>query len=103
VRQLLETVRLLRLDQVQVEQAEALRWLDGAPEPFDIVFLDPPYGAGLQGPAAARLEAGGWLSPGAQVYLEHARGSGLPELPTGWEMVREKRAGQVSYCLLRRA
>ena len=103
VRQLRDNVRLLKLDQqVEVRQGQALRWLAGAAEPFDIIFLDPPYASRLQGPCAKRLEAGGWLASGARVYLEADARGDLPELPPEWELIREKKAGQVRYCLLRR-
>lgn len=38
--------------------------------PFDLVFLDPPYGMGLGEQAMASAVAGGWLSPGALVVWE---------------------------------
>jgi 16S rRNA (guanine966-N2)-methyltransferase len=40
--------------------------------PFDLAFLDPPYGQGLAGPALASLVAGGWLAPGALAVVEEA-------------------------------
>lgn len=68
--------------------------------PYDIVFLDPPFGAGLWGKAAARLESGGWLAPEALVYVE---APGLPPgLPAAWRPWREGKAGEVGYHLLRR-
>lgn len=70
--------------------------------PFDIVFLDPPYAAGLLGPAATALEAGNWLSRDARLYLECDANRGLPELPPNWELVRAARAGQVGYHLAMR-
>lgn len=51
-----------------------------AGEPFDLVFLDPPYGQGLGEQALARLVEEGWLKPGAMVVFE--RGSGEPEIET---------------------
>lgn len=41
-------------------------------QPFDLVFLDPPYGKGLGERALASALAGGWLRPGAVVVLEEA-------------------------------
>ena len=46
--------------------------------PFDLAFLDPPYGQGLGETALAKLKAGGWLAPGAIIVLE--RGAGEPAL-----------------------
>jgi 16S rRNA (guanine(966)-N(2))-methyltransferase RsmD len=67
---------------------------------FDVIFLDPPFDAGLQGPALAAvrrlLAAGGLLYLEAPTVLapEQARQAGL-------EIVRSGRAGQVSFHLLR--
>jgi 16S rRNA (guanine966-N2)-methyltransferase len=49
-------------------------------EPFDIVFLDPPYLSGLVPPTLGRLARGGWLVPGARVVCELAADEIL-ELP----------------------
>ena len=75
---------------------------DEALAPFDIVFLDPPFGAGLWGEAAARLESGGWLAPEAFVYVEAPAGALPPGLPAAWRPWREGKAGEVGYHLLRR-
>ena len=40
--------------------------------PFDLAFLDPPYGQGLATPALAGLVAGGWLGPSALVVVEES-------------------------------
>jgi 16S rRNA (guanine966-N2)-methyltransferase len=42
--------------------------------PFDLIFADPPYGKGLGEKALASLVAGAWLSTGAVVVLEEAKG-----------------------------
>lgn len=70
--------------------------------PFDIVFLDPPFGANLWGEAAARLESGGWLAPEAFVYVEAPAGALPPGLPAAWHPWRDGKAGEVGYHLLRR-
>jgi 16S rRNA (guanine966-N2)-methyltransferase len=86
--------------EVRVEQADALRWLVGTtPRPFDVVFLDPPFALGLLGSACDLLAGRGWLAPDARVYLETSAHVGLPELPLGWHLVRDKAAGQVRYAL----
>lgn len=46
--------------------------LPAAPHPFDIVFLDPPYGSGLLAPALASLTDGGWLAAGGRIVGEVA-------------------------------
>lgn len=44
----------------------------GLAEPFDLVFLDPPYHAGLGARALTKLAPGGWITPDATVVLECA-------------------------------
>ncbi|MEZ5583766.1 MAG: 16S rRNA (guanine(966)-N(2))-methyltransferase RsmD [Candidatus Competibacteraceae bacterium] len=83
----------------QVLQKDALTWLDGDSEPFDVVMLDPPFYQGLIGPVCAALEARGWLTPKAFIYLEAEQGLQHLLLPTAWTIYREKTAGQVSYRL----
>lgn len=84
----------------EIVESDALGYLAGAAEPFDIVFLDPPYASGLLAPCLARLAAGHWLGSGALVYIEARQGE-LPELPAGWQLARSKTAGQVGYHLAR--
>lgn len=96
----------LRCNRGRVERVDALAWLERGPlssKPFDVVFLDPPYGDALLPVLAARLEDGGWLAPGAWVYLEDAAARGEPTLPPGWTLLRSKSAGDVGYHLARRA
>jgi len=97
-----ETVNQLASGRAQVVQADALVWLGGAPEPFDIVFVDPPFDSGLIPAAMRALEAGGWLMPAARIYLEGPAKAGPPELPRGWVLHRSGRAGAVGYHLARR-
>jgi 16S rRNA (guanine966-N2)-methyltransferase len=82
--------------------ADSTRPADAAP-PFDIVFLDPPFASDLLASAARLLEDGGWLAPGALIYVESDAHSPLPPLPGRWTQVKAKQAGTVRYHLLARA
>ena len=94
-----EIVTTLAPDRGRVIHREALSWLAEPPQPFDIAFLDPPFGSGLVAPAARALELGGWLQPDARVYLEMPATEGPPVLPAGWTLHRSGRAGAVGYHL----
>lgn len=85
---------------IEILHCDALRWLDGSGRAFDIVFLDPPFAEGLLSSAAEHLADGGWVRAGTRVYLEAPLQTGFPELPRGWRLVRDKRAGQVRYGLV---
>ena len=45
-----------------------------APQACSLVFLDPPYRAGLLASAVAHLRGAGWIAPGAIIVTETARG-----------------------------
>ncbi|CRI65023.1 putative SAM-dependent methyltransferase [Thiocapsa sp. KS1] len=99
-RQLEANARRLGAGETRIVQGDALRWLEGAGSPFDIVFLDPPFAEALWTPAIARLDRRGWLKPGSRVYLEAPMRIGFPDLPPDWNLVRDKTAGQVRYGLV---
>ena len=59
-------------------------------EPFDLVFLDPPYGKSLGQAAIASCMAGGWLSPSAVIVWEESS----PQIPPqGFAMIDQRKYG----------
>ena len=60
-------------DGVEIVHADAIAWLGGLGERYDIAFVDPPYASGLAVPALVALEPR--LKPGARVYVEAPRPS----------------------------
>jgi 16S rRNA (guanine966-N2)-methyltransferase len=86
----------------QVEQADAHRFLAASAEPFDIVFLDPPFASDLLPVSARLLEGGHWLAPAALIYVECAAREGPPPLPERWKLIKGKHAGEVGYYLFAR-
>lgn len=71
---------------------------DGAP--FDLAFLDPPYGQGLGERALAGLAAGGWLAPGALCVFE--RGAEEPDpAVAGFEPLDARRYGAAKVHFLK--
>lgn len=99
--QLRGNLERLKVTDARVVEADAAGFLAGPAEPFDLVFLDPPFGADLWAAAAQKLEQGGWLRAGAFVYVE-APVEAAFALPPGWAPHRENRAGAVRYALYRR-
>jgi 16S rRNA (guanine966-N2)-methyltransferase len=97
-----ETIATLGAGRSVLVTADAFRYLAGAPRPFDVVFLDPPFAQGRLAELCTLLEFGGWLAPRAYVYLEGAARDGIPPLPEAWETARETRAGEVHGVLARR-
>ncbi|WP_344958581.1 16S rRNA (guanine(966)-N(2))-methyltransferase RsmD [Zobellella aerophila] len=86
----------------KVINSDAQTYLAGPPEPFDLVFLDPPFHQDLLSQVCTRLEQDGWLAPEARIYIEREQISNEPALPGNWRRLKDKRAGQVSYQLYQR-
>ena len=101
VRQLVRNVATLGEDRIEVIHTDALRWLNHDGQPFDIVFVDPPFADGLLVPACESLNRNQWLASGALVYLEWSARAPIQALPAGWDLTREKKAGEVRYGLVR--
>lgn len=72
--------------------------LGSASRQHHLVFLDPPYGQGLAGPALTHLAAHGWLAPGALISVETAA---TDPLETDLEPLVERRFGKARVRLLR--
>ena len=81
--------RLDRGDDCTVTAFDAVR-LPLAPHPFDLVFLDPPYGQRLGALALAAAKDGGWLAPGAIVVWEE---NAQQIAPRGFRRMDAKRYG----------
>jgi 16S rRNA (guanine966-N2)-methyltransferase len=79
----------------------AARFLRTPAEPFQIVFLDPPFGKDALAEYIPLLDQGGWLNVGSLVYLENERVGGVPPMPKRWELLKSKSAGEVGYHLAR--
>jgi 16S rRNA (guanine966-N2)-methyltransferase len=79
----------------------AARFLRTPGPPFDIVFLDPPFGTNALAEYVPMLDSGEWLKVGGLVYLENERTAGVPALPGNWELLKSKSAGEVGYHLVR--
>ncbi len=86
-----------------VVRADALRYLSGDARPYQLVFLDPPFAAGLLSEAARLLDERHWLAEGALIYVECRAREGLPPLPARWQPLKAKRAGEVGYHLFAHA
>ena len=101
VRSLQASQARLGVAALRVEQADALAWMTRcAAARFDLVLLDPPFGADLQAPAlaaAAPLAVSGGL-----LYLESPDALSIDGVPAGFALARQGRAGAVHYHLLRR-
>ena len=86
------TAKLLRRDATDLGPAGTLG-------PFDLIFLDPPYGKGLGERALSSARAGGWIAPDATIVLEESRDTVL-DLPPGFVLDDRREYGAAAVHFL---
>lgn len=101
---LTENLQTLRLDNCEVCRQDALQWIasSASPEKFNIVFLDPPFDSDLLGKSCSELESSARLVSNCLIYIEQAHPVTPDDIPSTWSLLKEKKAGNVFYCLYKR-
>ena len=90
---------LSALSQAKCVNDEAASFLQSSETPYDIVFMDPPFGMGLAAAVGDLLASRSLLNPGALIYLEAGVSDESPDIPPNWRLHREKSSGEVCYRL----
>lgn len=78
----------------------ASEFLATADNTCDVIFVDPPFSAGLVEETLGQLAQSACVGDRTLVYLETGADEPLAPLPRGWSVHRDKRSGGVSYRLL---
>jgi 16S rRNA (guanine966-N2)-methyltransferase len=94
---LLKNAQLLKTTHTEICCVDSLKYLAQKPsEPFDIIFLDPPYSLHLIEPCLKLLSNNAFLKPTTLIYVEDNQP--IPEIP-GFKKHKESKASSV-YCAL---
>lgn len=94
-----ENIAKLRCaDEVTVMRNDATRLGAWPNAPFDLVFLDPPYGKDMGQKALQAARAGGWLADGAMIVWEENAPMVAPE---GFKRLDTRKYGDTHVTLLR--
>ncbi|MFN7096649.1 MAG: 16S rRNA (guanine(966)-N(2))-methyltransferase RsmD [Gammaproteobacteria bacterium] len=101
IKQLKLILTQFNADNATVLQYDVRHKLTTPPQPYDIVFLDPPFGFGYLQVVCETLQQPGWLNPGAYIYMESEATLRELSLPDTWEMLKQKVNGNVCYRLIR--
>ncbi|STY63576.1 16S rRNA (guanine(966)-N(2))-methyltransferase RsmD [Mannheimia haemolytica] len=95
--QLKKNLQALKSEEGSVIHTDTLSYLaqKNNGEPFDIVFIDPPFHQGFVPQVISLLAENNWLAPNAILYVETEKNHPPLELPQGWQILKEKTAGMV--------
>lgn len=95
----LENVKKLRAEEATSLMRNDATALGAWPAaPFDLVFLDPPYGKGMGQAALAAAATGGWLAQGAVIVWEE---NAPMHAPRGFTRTDRRKYGDTHVTLLR--
>lgn len=83
----------------QVYQQDALSFLRQSNGRFDLIFVDPPYDAGLYGEVLETINSVDKLSDGGIILCESRRDTPMPEMRAPYRKKKEYRYGKVKLCL----
>jgi len=67
-------------------------------QPATLVFIDPPYGAGLLAPGLEALDKAGWIAPGAIICTELGLRDEVPE--TRFTQLTDRSHGKARLLIL---
>ena len=96
-----KNLQTLNEGNVKVVRANAISWLESQKniEPFEFVFLDPPFKKNLLLDSISLLESNYMITDNGKIYIETEVENNLRQLPPTWRLRQKKQAGRVSYCL----
>ncbi|WP_299594014.1 16S rRNA (guanine(966)-N(2))-methyltransferase RsmD [uncultured Microbulbifer sp.] len=91
---------LLQAEGARVHNCPAEVFLSQPVEPFDVIFVDPPFANDLWQSALAGLIEAGCVANNTLIYVESPRSTPI-NAPGDWQLEKEKQAGQVCMRLFR--
>ncbi|MFJ8141964.1 16S rRNA (guanine(966)-N(2))-methyltransferase RsmD [Streptomyces sp. NPDC096013] len=85
--------------EVRAGKAEQIVQTPAPTDPYDIVFLDPPYVVADHDlrEILLTLRSGGWLAPDALVTVERSTRGGEFGWPDGFDAIRARRYGEGTF------
>lgn len=94
-----QNIKKLRAeDAATLLRTDATALAGHAGTPFDLVFLDPPYGKRMGQAALTAARAGGWLAQGAVIVWEE---NAPMDAPAGFVRTDRRKYGDTHVTLLR--
>ena len=89
-------------DKGRVVSGDSVEFLKSIREKFDIIFLDPPYEAGVLEPVIAHIAKFDILAPHGIIVAEHPANMVLPSLEAPYRLHRTYRYGKIGLTVYRR-
>ena len=92
-----DNIQLLDLpaQQAQIIRGNSLDMLNTLSQPYELIFLDPPFNQGLLPQTIERIVEKALLAIDGVIYIE-CEGQGIVySVPENWQLMKEKRSAQI--------
>ncbi len=100
--QLKKNLASLKTDKGMVINTDTLAYLaqKNNDNPFDIIFIDPPFHHQFVPQILPLLQQNNWLAENALIYVETEKNHPPLPLAENWQIIKEKSAGMVTSRLI---
>ena len=101
-KQLKKNLASLKTDKGTVINTDTLTYLSqkNSTEPFEIIFIDPPFHHNFVPQVLTLLQQNNWLAENALIYVETEKNHPPLLLAKNWQVIKEKSAGMVTSRLI---
>lgn len=89
-------------DRARVVAGDSMEYLKSLRQPFDLIFLDPPYESDLLETAISHIAKFDILAPHGIMVAEHPVDKRLPALAPPYRMGRSYRFGKIGFTIYHR-
>ncbi|WP_154061005.1 16S rRNA (guanine(966)-N(2))-methyltransferase RsmD [Buchnera aphidicola] len=98
VKRIKETLKKFLIKNISVLHVKTQKWLKKKGNPFDIIYLDPPFNNKLLlNQSIIYLEKYNWTQKNSIIYIEHADNNIY--IPNNWKLMKKKKIGIVLLSL----
>lgn len=100
--QLKKNLASLKTDKGTVINTDTLTYLSqkNSTEPFEIIFINPPFHHNFVPQVLTLLQQNNWLAENALIYVETEKNHPPLLLAKNWQVIKEKSAGMVTSRLI---
>jgi len=90
------------VQKAQLIRGDSIKVLQQLTEPYDVIFLDPPFQQNLLEPSIEKIVAASLLRPKGLIYIE-CEGQGADyAVPDNWSCIKDKKSSQIISRLYQR-
>jgi len=96
IKQLQENLHRLNFKQIKVKQQNAIQFINHCEQSFDLIFLDPPFDSNELNPISGIISP--LIRTAGLIYREYAVSQDVDPMDDNlWDLIKQKKAGQVQF------